>query len=87
MYGRYGIDELYKLLFYNLIILSIINIFVNSRIISIIETILKLTKGEEVKLPIWDFARQERKFKDPMKLKENQPILIEGMHQSFLRFQ
>ncbi|MCQ2821622.1 MAG: hypothetical protein MJ252_30555, partial [archaeon] len=44
------------------------------------EVILKLTKGEEVKLPIWDFAKQERQFKDPIKLKENQPILIEGIH-------
>ena len=40
MYGRYGVDELYKLGVVLWIILSIINIFINSRIITIIELLL-----------------------------------------------
>lgn len=40
MYGRYGIDELYKLLLVICIILSLINIFLNNKIISIIESII-----------------------------------------------
>lgn len=40
MYGRYGIDELYKLGLLICIIISIINLFLNNRILSFIETII-----------------------------------------------
>jgi len=37
MYGRYGIDELYNFLFYSYIFLCIINLFIKSTVILIIE--------------------------------------------------
>ena len=40
MYGRYGVDELYKFLMYTYILLVIINLFIKSNIISIIELII-----------------------------------------------
>jgi len=40
MYGRYGVDELYKFLFWIYILLIIINIFVDSSIIVVIELII-----------------------------------------------
>ena len=40
MYGRYGIDELYKVGLILCIILSIINIFLNNRILTLIEFLL-----------------------------------------------
>lgn len=40
MYGRYGVDDLYKFLMYVYISLVIINLFVKSNIISIIELII-----------------------------------------------
>lgn len=40
MYGRYGIDELYKINIGLCILLSIVNIFFNNRVISAIEWIL-----------------------------------------------
>ena len=43
MANRYGIDELYKISLYIYMILFFINIFLNSKIISIIEWILFLT--------------------------------------------
>ena len=43
MYGRYGIDELYKFSFKLYIILFILNIFINSKIINTLEWILIIT--------------------------------------------
>lgn len=40
MYGRYGIDELYRLLLVICVVLSLVNIFLNNKVISIVETIL-----------------------------------------------
>lgn len=40
MYGRYGVDELYKFLMYTYILLVIINLFIKSNIITIIELII-----------------------------------------------
>lgn len=40
MYGRYGIDELYKFLFYVYLILAILNLFLHSVIITRIEFIV-----------------------------------------------
>jgi uncharacterized CHY-type Zn-finger protein len=40
MYGRYGIDELYKLGLILCVIISLINIFLNNRNLSIIETLI-----------------------------------------------
>ena len=37
MYGRYGLDELYKFLFYLYIILLILNIFIKSSILTYVE--------------------------------------------------
>ena len=42
MYGRYGVDELYKFLFILYIITFIINIFLNSLILEIISLIIVL---------------------------------------------
>ena len=43
MYGRYGIDELYKFSFIVYIILLILNIFINSKTIYTLEWILIFT--------------------------------------------
>ena len=40
MYGRYGIDDLYKLLLFICFILLVINMFLNNNIIRIIELLL-----------------------------------------------
>lgn len=40
MYGRYGIDELYKIGLIVCLLLSFLNIFINSRVVTIIEFIL-----------------------------------------------
>lgn len=40
MYGRYGVDDLYKFLMYLYIILVIINLYIKSNILSIIELII-----------------------------------------------
>lgn len=40
MYGRYGVDELYKFLLYLYILLLIISLFVKSRILSLIELLI-----------------------------------------------
>ena len=40
MYGRYGVDELYKFLFYIYIFLVILNLFFKTNILSIIELII-----------------------------------------------
>ena len=42
MYGRYGIDELYKFLFRLYIILIILNLFIKSSILTILEFIVLL---------------------------------------------
>ena len=42
MYGRYGVDELYKFLFILYIITFIINIFIRSQILEIIGLIIVL---------------------------------------------
>lgn len=42
MYGRYGIDELYKFLFTSYIIIFVINIFLNNLILEIISLIIVL---------------------------------------------
>lgn len=44
------------------------------------EQILALISGEEVKLPTFDFKTRTTSFSDPIKLEENQPIMIEGIH-------
>lgn len=40
MYGRYGVDELYKFLMYLYIILVVVNLCVKSNILSVIELII-----------------------------------------------
>ena len=40
MYGRYGIDELYKIGLIVCLLLSFLNIFINSRVVTIVEFIL-----------------------------------------------
>ncbi len=40
----------------------------------------KLISGEETALPHYSFTERKRTFSEPIKLKSNQPILIEGIH-------
>ena len=40
MYGRYGIDELYKIGLIVCLLLSFLNIFINNRVVTIVEFIL-----------------------------------------------
>lgn len=40
MYGRYGVDDLYKFLFGLYIVLFILNLFINSNIIAILNTLI-----------------------------------------------
>ena len=42
--------------------------------------ISKLIQGEEVKEPSYNFKTGLREFKKPMKVMDNQPIIIEGIH-------
>ena len=44
------------------------------------ETILKLVSGEATKIPRFNFVDKTISFTDPVKLKHNQVILIEGIH-------
>ena len=44
------------------------------------EVMYKLIAGEEVPLPHYSFANKARTFGEPVKLKPNQPIMIEGIH-------
>ena len=44
------------------------------------EVMYKLIAGEEVALPHYNFAGKSRTFGEPVKLKPNQPIMIEGIH-------
>ena len=44
------------------------------------EVLFKLIQGQEVQLPIYDFKSGKHTFTDPIKLKENEPIIIEGIH-------
>lgn len=44
------------------------------------EVMYKLIAGEEVALPHYGFAERNRTFGAPVKLKPNQPIMIEGIH-------
>ncbi len=43
-------------------------------------TILRLVSGEEARLPRFDFTNKSISFTDPVKLKHNQVILLEGIH-------
>ena len=44
------------------------------------EVMYQLIAGEEVRLPHYNFADKSRTFGQPVKLKPNQPIMIEGIH-------
>ncbi|MDI6618077.1 MAG: nucleoside kinase [Clostridiales bacterium] len=44
------------------------------------ETMTSLIQGNEVRLPVFTFKSGTRKFTDPIKIDENQPIIIEGIH-------
>lgn len=44
------------------------------------DVLFNLIQGEEVRIPYYDFKAQKREFKAPIKLKENQVVLIEGIH-------
>lgn len=44
------------------------------------KVIYELIQGENVSLPHYDFHTKTRSFKEPIKLKHNQPILMEGIH-------
>lgn len=44
------------------------------------EVITNLIQGEEVALPHYDFKTSLRTFSKPIRIKENQPIIMEGIH-------
>lgn len=44
------------------------------------DVMYRLIAGEEVALPHYSFADKQRTFSAPVKLKPNQPIMIEGIH-------
>ena len=44
------------------------------------EVMYKLISGEEVALPKYSFKERKRTFEEPIKLANNQPIMIEGIH-------
>ena len=44
------------------------------------KVIFELIQGEYVQLPHYDFHTKTRSFREPIKLKNNQPILMEGIH-------
>ena len=44
------------------------------------EVMYKLINGEEVALPHYVFGERKRYFHEPIKLENNQPIMIEGIH-------
>lgn len=44
------------------------------------DTLLSLTEGEEVTLPLYDFKSGLRTEGKKLKLKSNQPLIIEGIH-------
>ena len=44
------------------------------------KVIYELIQGEEVSLPKYSFQEHKRSYSEPVKLKNNQPILIEGIH-------
>ena len=44
------------------------------------KVIYELIQGEYVSIPHYDFHTKTRSFRDPIRLKHNQPILMEGIH-------
>lgn len=44
------------------------------------DDMMKLVAGEAVSLPHYDFKEAKRKFLKPIRVDENQPIIIEGIH-------
>ncbi|TZE82561.1 nucleoside kinase [Calorimonas adulescens] len=44
------------------------------------ETMKSLIQGNEVRLPVFTFKSGIREFTDPIRIDENQPIIIEGIH-------
>jgi len=44
------------------------------------ETMTSLIQGNEVRLPVFTFKSGIREFTDPIRIDENQPIIIEGIH-------
>lgn len=44
------------------------------------KVIYELIQGEYVSIPHYDFHTKTRSFREPIKLKHNQPILMEGIH-------
>lgn len=51
------------------------------------EHLLKLSQGEEVKIPFYDFKEGKRYFdQTPMKLKDNEIILIDSLHGLYPQF-
>lgn len=44
------------------------------------DIILRLLQGDEVESPIYDFKSGERKYGSKIKIDDNQPIIVEGIH-------
>lgn len=44
------------------------------------KTVCDLIKGKETRLPLFDFSTKERKWTNPLKISDDTPIIIEGIH-------
>lgn len=44
------------------------------------KNLIDLIDGQEVRLPVYNFKTGETTFKDPIRISQNQPIIIEGIH-------
>lgn len=63
MYGRYGIDDLYKFLFKVYIFLLILNIFINSAIINTIELVIVIIMlGRSLSKNIYARSNENQKY-------------------------
>ena len=63
MYGRYGVDKLYMFMFYLFFILQILNLFIRSRVVSIVEFIIMIIMFYRVlSKNIYNRKKEEKKY-------------------------
>ena len=75
MYGRYGVDELYSFLFYFYIILCIINLFIKSSIILLIEFLIFILMFYRVFSKKINIRKKENKIYLDLKSKFINPFM------------
>jgi len=75
MYGRYGIDELYNFLFYSYIFLCIINLFIKSTVILIIEFFMFILMIYRVFSKKINIRKKENKIYQKLKSKVLKPFI------------